>query len=95
MYTRAANATSPTMAARVRAAARIGCHHDVAPRAMRPGIANGAVAGKYDASWAQLPSGSPVTAISDAKYENSRRVVTGAAMLDASSVRDASDPNAP
>ena len=58
VYTRPANTTRPAMAARVRAAASSGSHHAAAPSAMRPGMANGAVAGKSERSWDHPLSGS-------------------------------------
>ena len=48
------------MAARVSAAAITGSHQAVAPMAMRPGMALGAVSGKYDSAQAAALLGCPI-----------------------------------
>jgi hypothetical protein len=68
VYTRPENTTSPAMATTVSATATSGSHQAVAPSAMRPGIANGAVAGNKDTSRDQPLSGSPLTAMNEAQY---------------------------
>ena len=57
-----ASTTRPAMAPRVTAVAASGSHHAAAPRAMRPGIANGAVAGKIETSFDHPLWGSVATA---------------------------------
>ena len=55
------------MAATVRATAITGSHQAAAPRAMRPDMANGAVAGKSETSFDQALSGLLATTKKEAK----------------------------
>ena len=48
------------MAARVTTAATTGSHQAAAPMAMRPGMAMGAVSGKYEIARAAALSGCPI-----------------------------------
>ena len=62
--------------------------------AMRLGMASGAVSGNHATSRAQVVSALPIVA-KDTRNPSTRMMVTGPVTLDASSVRDASDPRVP
>ena len=62
--------------------------------AMRLGMASGAVIGNHATSCAQVVSALPIAA-KDTMNPRTRMIETGPVTLDASSVRDASDPRVP
>ena len=82
------------MVASARSAATTGSHQVAAPIAMRMGIARGAVIGNHETSCAQRVSALPIAA-KDTRKPTTRMTDTGPVRVEASSVRDASDPSVP